>query len=83
MFQLFDSSMIWGIVDFCGEWRLQRDELELKAPQERSDEEIEAKPAESVHSEQKSTTVYLHNLIYIDSFVDKLKSHFNMKRDFS
>ncbi|MGE7674185.1 hypothetical protein ACQKMV_11480 [Lysinibacillus sp. NPDC094403] len=32
---------------FHGEWRLLRDELALKAPQECSDEEIEAKPAES------------------------------------
>ncbi len=36
---------------FHGEWRLLRDELALKAPQERSDEEIEAKPAESANSE--------------------------------
>ncbi|MGE7675728.1 hypothetical protein ACQKMV_19495 [Lysinibacillus sp. NPDC094403] len=36
---------------FHGEWRLLRDELALKAPQERSDEEIEAKPAESASSE--------------------------------
>ena len=71
--------MIWGIVDFCGEWRLQRDELELKAPQERSDEEIEAKPAESVHSEQKTTTVYLHNLFYINSFFDKLNTILTIK----
>ncbi len=42
-------------VDWRGRRRLQRDELELKAPQERSDEEIEAKPAESVRLERKST----------------------------
>ena len=30
-------------------WRLQWEQRELKAPQERSDEEIEAVPTESVH----------------------------------
>ena len=35
--------------------RLQREQRELKAPQERSDEEIEAVPAERVCLERKST----------------------------
>jgi len=43
------------LVDCSGERRLQREQRELKAPQERSDEEIEAVPAESVRSERKST----------------------------
>ena len=43
------------LVDWSGGWRLQREQRELKAPQERSDEEIEAVPAESVHPERKST----------------------------
>jgi hypothetical protein len=34
---------------------LQRELHELKAPQERSDEEIEAVPAESVRLKRKST----------------------------
>ena len=58
---------IQGIsVDWSGDWRLQREQQckdgkrkftlpRLKAPQERSDEEIEAVPAESVRSERKST----------------------------
>ena len=54
------------LVDWSGGWRLQREQQGkdrerkpalpwLKAPQERSDEEIEAVPAESVHPERKST----------------------------
>ena len=35
-----------------GRRRLQRDQRELKAPQERSDEETEAVPAESVRLER-------------------------------
>ena len=42
-------------VDWSGRRRLQREQRELKAPQERSDEEIEAVPAESVRLERKST----------------------------
>ena len=38
-----------------GERRLQREKRELKTPQERSDEETEAVPAESVRSERKYT----------------------------
>jgi len=41
-------------VDWSGERRLQREQHELKTPQERSDEEAEAVPAESVRSERKS-----------------------------
>ena len=42
-------------MDWSGRRRLQREQRELKAPQERSDEEIEAVPAESVRLERKST----------------------------
>jgi len=42
-------------VDFRSRQRLQREQRELKAPQERSDEEIEAVPAERVCLERKST----------------------------
>ena len=42
-------------VDWSGRRRLQREQRELKAPQERSDEEIEAVPAESVRLKRKST----------------------------
>jgi len=42
-------------VDWSARRRLQREQHELKAPQERSDEEIEAGPAESVRLERKST----------------------------
>jgi hypothetical protein len=42
-------------VDWSGRQRLQREQRELKAPQERSDEEIEAVPAESACLERKST----------------------------
>jgi hypothetical protein len=42
-------------VDWSGRQRLQREQRELKAPQERSDEEIEAVPAERVCLERKST----------------------------
>ena len=41
-------------VDWSGRQRLQREQRELKAPQERSDEEIEAVPAESVRLQRKS-----------------------------
>ena len=34
-------------VDCSARWRLQREQREPKAPQERSDEEIEAVPAEA------------------------------------
>ena len=43
------------LVDFRSRQRLQREKRELKAPQERSDEEIEAVPAERVCLERKST----------------------------
>ena len=43
------------VVDWSGRQRLQREQRELKAPQERSDEEIEAVPAERVCLERKST----------------------------
>ena len=42
-------------MDWSGRQRLQREQRELKAPQERSDEEIEAVPAESACLERKST----------------------------
>ncbi len=42
-------------MDWSGRQRLQREKRELKAPQERSDEEIEAVPAESVCLERKPT----------------------------
>ena len=44
------------IVDWSGRQRLQREKHELKAPQELSDEEIEAVPAESACLERKSTS---------------------------
>ena len=37
------------LIDWSEMWRLQWEQRELKAPQERSDEEIEAVPTESVH----------------------------------
>jgi len=49
--QLATQTIDEELLIFHGEWRLLRDELALKAPQERSDEEIEAKPAESASSE--------------------------------
>jgi hypothetical protein len=49
--QLVDHTNEKELLIFHREWRLQQDELALKAPQERSDEEIEAKPAESANSE--------------------------------
>ncbi len=42
-------------MDLSGRQRLQREKRELKAPQEHSDEEIEAVPAESVCLERKTT----------------------------
>ncbi len=45
------------LLNGSGRQRLLREKHELKAPQERSDEEIEAVPAESVCLERK-TTVY-------------------------
>ncbi|MCM3743159.1 hypothetical protein M3193_03300 [Sporosarcina luteola] len=44
-------------VDWSGRRRLQREKHELKAPQEQSDEEIEAMPAESVRLKRKATVV--------------------------
>ncbi|MCG7345728.1 hypothetical protein MHZ92_16570 [Sporosarcina sp. ACRSL] len=41
-------------IDWSGDWRLRREQRELKTPQERSDEEAEAVPAESVQSKRKS-----------------------------
>jgi len=49
--QLATQTIDEELLIFHVEWRLLRDELALKAPQERSDEEIEAKPAESASSE--------------------------------
>ena len=43
------------LVDWSRRQRLQREQRELKAPQERSDEEIEAVPADRVCLEWKST----------------------------
>ena len=52
------------LVDWRGGRRLQREQHGLKTPQERSDEEAEAVPAESVRPERKSTvgfkTAYLN-----------------------
>ncbi len=47
--------MIMILVDGSGRQRLQREQRELKAPQERSDEEIEVVPAERVCLERKFT----------------------------
>ena len=56
MNSLLTIRILEGITaDWSGRQRLQREQRELKAPQERSDEEIEAVPAESVHLERKST----------------------------
>ncbi|WOV88501.1 hypothetical protein QWT69_05125 [Sporosarcina oncorhynchi] len=62
---LFSSFMkfITAILVVCSaRWRLQREQRELKTPQERAfrDEEAEAVPAESVHLERK-TTGYLED----------------------
>ena len=45
---------IYSHIDWSVTRRLQREKRELKAPQERSDEEIEAAPAESVRVKRKS-----------------------------
>ena len=44
-------------IDWSGNRRLQREQRELKTPQERSDEEAEAVPAESVRLKRKSMAV--------------------------
>ena len=46
------------LVDWNGGWRLLREQHARKAPQERSDEEIGAVPAESVHLERKIIAEY-------------------------
>jgi hypothetical protein len=51
-------------VDWSGRRRLQREQRELKAPEERSDEEIEAVSAESVRLERKSTLFGLNYIIF-------------------
>lgn len=56
-------------MDWSGRQRLQREQRELKAPQERSDEEIEAVPAERVCLERKPT-------------VSKQKSEYGNDRSF-
>ena len=56
MFLLLNIRLLQCVsVDWSGRRRLQREQRELKAPQERSDEEIEAVPAESVRLKRKST----------------------------
>jgi len=55
------------VVDWSGRRRLQREQRELKTPQERSDEEAEAVPAESVRLKRKSTLFYYE----IDSYKNK------------
>ena len=54
-------------VNWSGRRRLQREQRELKAPQERSDEEIEAVPAESVRLKRKST---LFGFLYLICFYE-------------
>ena len=51
---VISRSFIKNKIDWSGNRRLQREQRELKAPQERSDEEIEVVPAESVRLERKS-----------------------------
>ena len=50
----YQLDSLWIPIDWSGNRRLQREQRELKAPQERSDEEIEVVPAESVRLERKS-----------------------------
>jgi hypothetical protein len=54
IFLSFTSAIV---VVWSARWRLQREQRELKTPQERAfrDEEAEAVPAESVHLERKTT----------------------------
>jgi len=49
-FSFFIHTNAEELLIFHGEWRLLRDELALKAAQERSDEKIEALLAESANS---------------------------------
>ncbi len=51
-----------SFIDCRGRQRLLREQRELKAPQERSDEEIEAVPAERVCLKQKFKTL---NRLYV------------------
>jgi len=50
----FMIPILYSPADWSAERRLQREQRELKTPQERSDEEAEAVPAENVRSERKS-----------------------------
>ena len=54
IFVSFTSAIV---VVWSARWRLQREQRELKTPQEHAfrDEEAEAVPAESVHLERKTT----------------------------
>ena len=72
-------------MDWSGRQRLQREQRELKAPQERSDEEIEAVPAESACLERKSTasnekSEYENELIVLILAINNQKGLFQCPR---
>ena len=50
---------MWIPINRSGNRRLQREKQELKAPQERSDEEIEALPAERVRLERRLIVLWI------------------------